>query len=195
MTEAKAVGKLWRCMWRKVGTSLLLSLSLAATMTVTSALTLSGVLLVSQVGWAATATVTVKGAVVAKPKCEINGGQDIFVSFNELITTKIDGEKYGKRLIPYEVSCSGNMSGNAGLLKVSLQGLSPDFGDGLLHTNNNDLAIKLLQENGQQLRLNAWMNFTYPLTPKLYAVPVKRSGATLRGGDFSSSATLLVEVQ
>ncbi|MEB6083372.1 fimbrial protein [Serratia marcescens] len=195
MTEAKAMGKLWRYMWRKVGVSLLLSFTLAATTTVTSALTLSVVLLASQVGWAATATVTVKGTVIAKPKCEINGGQDIFVSFNELITTKIDGDKYGKRPIPYEVSCSGNMSGNAGLLKVSLRGLSPDFGDGLLRTNNNDLAIKLLQENGQQLKLNAWINFTYPFTPALSAVPVKRSGATLKGGDFSSSATLLVEVQ
>lgn len=181
--------------WRRARESLRLFCALAATMTAASALTVLAVLLLSQSGWAATAIVTVKGVVVAKPKCEVNGGQDIFVNFNELITTKIDGEKYGKRPIPYGVSCSGNTSGTAGLLKISLQGLAPDFGEGLLRTNNNDLAIKLVQENGQQLRLNAWLNFTYPYTPALYAVPVKRSGATLRGGDFSSVATLLVEVQ
>ncbi|MNG70027.1 hypothetical protein D3C79_284030 [compost metagenome] len=181
--------------WRKAGESLRLFCALAATMTVTSALTLLAVLLMSQTGWAATAIVTVKGVVVAKPKCEVNGGQDIFVNFNELITTKIDGEKYGKRPIPYGVNCSGNTSGAAGLLKVSLQGVGPDFGDGLLRTSNNDLAIKLLQENGQQLRLNGWINFTYPIVPALYAVPVKRSGATLKGMGFSSSATLVVEVQ
>ncbi|QUY46654.1 fimbrial protein [Serratia plymuthica] len=191
MTEAKAMGNAWR----KAGESLRLFCALAATMTVTSALTLLVVLLMSQTGWAATAIVTVKGAIVAKPKCEVNGGQDIFVNFNELITTKIDGEKYGKRPIPYGVNCSGNTSGAAGLLKVSLQGLGPDFGDGLLRTSNNDLAIKLLQENGQQLRLNGWINFTYPIVPALYAVPVKRSGATLKGMGFSSSATLVVEVQ
>ncbi|MFK3842504.1 fimbrial protein [Serratia sp. NPDC087055] len=183
------------CAWQKAKEGILICCALAATMATTSALTLLAVLLISQAGWAATVTVTVKGVIVAKPKCEINGGQDINVPFGELTTIKIDGERYGKRPIPYGVSCSGNTSGSAGLLKISLQGLAPDFGDGLLRTNNNDLAIKLVQENGQQLRLNSWLNFTYPIAPALYAVPVKRSGATLRGGDFSSAATLLVEVQ
>ncbi len=189
------MGNLWRSVWLNVGECVRLSCSLVITMALSSALSVLAVLLISQAGWAATAPVTVKGTVVAKLNCEINGGQDIFVNFNELITAKIDGEKYGKRPIPFGVSCSGNTSGSAGLLKLSLNGVLPDFGNSLLRTSNNDLAIKLLQENGQQLQLNTWLNFTYPEVPALYAVPVKRSGATLKGGDFSSSATLVLAVQ
>lgn len=82
-----------------------------------------------------------------------------------------------------------------GFMKIKLQGTSPNFGDGLLRTDKDDLAIKLLFQNTQPLKLNEWLNFYYSNQPELHAVPIKRSGATLRGGDFSGSATLLVEVQ
>lgn len=168
---------------------------LMATMIATSALTLFAVLFISQTVWAATVNVTVQGVVIAKPKCEINGGKDIGVFFGELNTKDIDGVNYGKRQIPYQVICNGDTSGSNGFMKVTLQGGAPGFGEGLLRTDNNDLAIKLLLRNNQQLKLNEWLNFTYPDMPELYAVPIKRSGTTLRGGDFSGSATLLVEVQ
>lgn len=185
---------LWRRTQQSGGEYLRLCCALFTTMAGTSALTLLAVFFFSQMTWAATVVVTVKGVVIAKPKCEINGGKDIDVSFGELNTSDIDGLNYGKRKIPYQVICSGDTSGSNGLLKVKLQGLNPDFGDGLLLTDNKDLAIKLFQ-NGQQLKLNSWLNFNYPNVPDLYTVPIKRSGATLRGGDFSGSATLLVEVQ
>ncbi len=178
------------------GEYLLLSCALAASTAAASALTLLAVLSFGQLAQAATVNVTVKGEVLAKPKCEINDGNDISVPFGELNITDIDGVNYGKKKIPYSVSCSGDTSGMNGLMKVTLQGESPNFGTGLLRTREKeDLAIKLLLGNGQQLKLNEWLNFFYPYYPELYAVPVRRSGATLRGGDFSSSATLLVEVQ
>lgn len=153
------------------------------------------VLLIIQPSKAVTVDVTVKGLVIAKPICVINANQDINVSFGELKIVDIDGINYGKKEIPYTVTCSGNTEGVNGLMKAKLQGTSSNFDVGLLSTNTNDLAIKILNEDNQQLKINEWLNFNYPNIPKLYAVAVKNSGATLRGGDFSSSATLLVDIQ
>ncbi|MCC4106634.1 fimbrial protein [Serratia ureilytica] len=191
------MGDSWRRRLAIGGEYLRLGSALAATATAASAATLLAVLSLGQPAQAASVNVTVKGEVIAKPKCEINGGRDISVPFGELNIVDIDGVNYGKRKVPYDVSCSGDTSGMNGLMKVTLQGYNPypNFGAGLLSTNNNDLAIKLLFQNGQQLKLNEWQNFYYPNYPEIYAVPIKRSGATLRGGDFFSSAILLVEVQ
>ncbi|WP_129543557.1 fimbrial protein [Serratia sp. 1D1416] len=195
MTEVKAMGYLWRRRLQTGAEYLRLGCTLAATAAAASALTLLAVLFIGQPARAATVDITVKGVVIAKPKCEINGGKDIEVSFGDLNIADIDGVNYGKRKIPYQVVCNGDTSGMNGFMKVKLQGNGPDFGDGLLRTDNNNLAIKLLFQNTQQLKLNEWLNFYYPILPELHAVPIKRSGATLRGGDFSGSATLLVEVQ
>lgn len=186
----------WRRGLKAGGEYLGLSCALAVTAAAASAVTLLAVLSLGQLAQAASVHVTVKGVIMAKPKCEINDGKDIDVSFGELTIADIDGVNYGKRKIPYNVTCSGDTSGTNGLMKVTLQGNSPNFGDGLLRTREKeDLAIKLLLQNGQQLKLNEWQNFYYPNYPELYAVPVKRNGATLSGGDFSSTATLLVDVQ
>lgn len=189
------MGDTGRCTLAIGGEYFLLGYALAASTAAASALTLLAVLSFGQLAQAATVNVTVKGVVIAKPKCEINGGKDIDVPFYELNVADIDGVNYGKRKVPYDVSCSGDTSGMNGYMKVALQGYEPNFGTGLLRTDNNDLAIKLLFQNGQQVKLNEWQNFYYPNYPELYAVPVKRSGVTLRGGDFFGSAILLVDVQ
>ncbi|HCD1613295.1 fimbrial protein [Serratia marcescens] len=195
MTEVDAMETLWRARLQTGAEYLRLGCGLAATATAASALTLLAVLLIGQPAQAATVGVTVKGVVIAKPKCEINGGNDIDVPFGELKIADIDGVNYGKKKIPYRVVCHGDTSGMNGFMKIKLQGTSPNFGDGLLRTDKDNLAIKLLFQNTQPLKLNEWLNFYYPNQPELHAVPIKSSGATLRGGDFSGSATLLVEVQ
>ncbi|PJI65696.1 fimbrial protein [Serratia sp. TKO39] len=196
MTEMSGMGDFsWRRRWQTGSEYFLLGGMLLLTAAATSVLTLLVMLIVSHPAHAASVDVTVKGVITAKPKCEINGGKGIDVLFGELNIADIDGVNYGKRKIPYQVVCDGDTSGMNGLMKVKLQGISPNFGDGLLRTDNNDLAIKLLQQSNQQLKLNEWLNFYYPYIPELQAVPIKRNGATLRGGDFSGAATLLVEVQ
>jgi type 1 fimbria pilin len=189
------MSKVWWSESEIVGAYIRTVCTLTATAVIAVSLTLLTVFLFSSQGWAATVNITVKGVITAKPKCDINAGKDINVSFGDnLLTTKIDGVNYRKR-IPYFVSCTGDISGTNALLKVSLQGVEPGFGKGLLRTNNANLGIKLLQENGEQVMLNTWLNFTYPNTPLLYAVPVKRDGNTLQGGIFSGAATLIVDVQ
>lgn len=95
---------LWRARLQTGAEYLRLGCGLAATATAASALTLLAVLLIGQPAQAATVGVTVKGVVIAKPKCEINGGNDIDVPFGELKIADIDGVNYGKKRSPIRSS-------------------------------------------------------------------------------------------
>ncbi|VEA61122.1 Minor fimbrial protein prsF precursor [Serratia plymuthica] len=138
-----------------------------------------------------TAIVTIKVTVVAPPPCTINGEQVIDVDFgSELLTTQIDGSNYLKT-VDYSLECQ---SGTSNAMKLQIQGTPTAFDSSALQTNMADLGIAL-KVNGSALTVNDWVNFTYPNKPVLQAVPVKRAGSTLNGGDFSAGATLMVDYQ
>jgi type 1 fimbria pilin len=138
-----------------------------------------------------TALVTIKVSVIAPLPCVINGDQTIDVDFgSELLTTKIDGVNYLKT-VDYSLECKDNTS-NA--MKLQVQGSATPFNRSALQTNMADLGVALTA-NGSALTINDWVNFTYPDKPVLQAVPVKRAGSTLSGGDFSAGATLMVAYQ
>jgi type 1 fimbria pilin len=135
--------------------------------------------------------VNIRGTIILPPPCTINNNQTIRVDFgDEVMTTRIDGVNY-KQTIVYSLSCEIQKSND---LKMSILGGTAGFGTGLLSTNKNDLGIALYYGT-QRLNINTWFNYTYPNQPVLYAVPVKRSGATLTGGEFTASATLLIDYQ
>ncbi|HIE1345155.1 TPA: fimbrial protein [Serratia marcescens] len=152
---------------------------------------LVGLLILVPMWASAVTTVAVKVTVVAAPPCIINGDQIIDVDFgNELLTTKIDGNNYIKT-VDYSLECKDNTS-NA--MKLKVQGNATTFDVSALQTNMADLGVAL-KANGAALTINGWVNFTYPDKPVLQAVPVKRAGSTLSGGDFSAGATLMVDYQ
>ncbi|MGL5388526.1 MAG: fimbrial protein [Enterobacterales bacterium] len=135
--------------------------------------------------------VNVRGTIILPPPCTINNNQTIRVDFgDEVMTTRIDGVNY-KQTIVYSLDCDIQKSND---LKMSIQGGTAGFGTGLLSTSKSDLGIALYYGT-QQLNINTWFNYSYPNKPVLYAVPVKRSGATLTGGEFTASATLLIDYQ
>ncbi|TQI82243.1 type 1 fimbria pilin [Serratia fonticola] len=135
--------------------------------------------------------VNIRGTVILPPPCTINNNQTIRVDFgDEVMTTRIDGVNY-KQVISYTLDCDIQKTND---LKMSIQGGPAGFNSGLLSTNKPDLGIALYQGT-QQVNINSWFNYTYPNQPVLYAVPVKRSGATLTGGEFAASATLLIDYQ
>lgn len=138
----------------------------------------------------AATTVTVKVTVVAPPPCVINGNRTIEVDFGEVMTTRVDGKNY-RTAVNYSLSCSGQ-SKNA--MKLQVQGTGAAFDSTVLKTNKTGLGIQL-QQGGSKLAVNSWLNFTYPNTPELWAVPVKQSGVSLSGGEFTAGATLKVAYQ
>lgn len=138
----------------------------------------------------AATTVTVKVTVVAPPPCVINGDRPIEVNFGEVMTTRVDGNNY-RTAVGYTLSCNGQ-SKNA--MKLQVQGTGAAFDSTALKTNKTALGIQL-QQGSSKLALNSWLNFTYPNKPELWAVPVKQSGTTLSGGEFTAGATLKVAYQ
>ncbi|EKS6740497.1 fimbrial protein [Enterobacter ludwigii] len=137
-----------------------------------------------------TATVTVKVTVVEIPPCIINGDRVIEVDFGDVIVPQIDGKRYLKT-IDYSLDCKGQLT-NA--MKLAIQGNPTTFDNTALKTNVEDFGIAM-RVNGQSLAINSWMNFVYPNKPVLEAVPVKRAGVDLPGGEFSAGATLMVQYQ
>ncbi len=138
----------------------------------------------------AATTVTVKVTVVAPPPCTINDDRPIEVDFGDVMTTRVDGDNY-RMPVNYTLSCDG-ASSNA--MKLQVQGNGASFDGSVLQTNKVGLGIKL-QQGDSKLAVNSWLNFTYPNAPALWAVPVKQSGATLTGGEFTAGATMKVAYQ
>lgn len=135
--------------------------------------------------------VNIRGTVIVPPPCTINNNQTISVDFgDEVMTTRIDGVNY-RQAINYTLNCDIQKSNN---LKMSLQGSTANFNSGLLRTDKNGLGIALYR-GAQPLNINTWFNYTYPSKPELYAVLVKQSGVNLTGGEFTASATLLIDYQ
>lgn len=131
----------------------------------------------------------ITATVVAPPPCTL---KTVNVDFGkDVVTTQIDGKNYLQPL-KYNVECTGAAPGRA--LKMTITGIGAAFDSTVLRTDVDDLGIKLLA-NGAAFDLNTPLNFDYGSSPKLDAVPVKKSGATLegKGGAFNSSATLLLE--
>ncbi|MBH3000363.1 fimbrial protein [Serratia marcescens] len=138
----------------------------------------------------AVTTVTVTVTVVAPPSCIINDDRPIEVEFGEVATTQVDGSNY-RLPVTYTLDCKDAPS-NA--MKLQVQGAVADFDGTVLQTNKSELGIEL-QQGGSKLPVNSWLNFTYPNKPELWAVPVKQSGATLTGGEFTAGATMTVDYQ
>ncbi|WP_447885646.1 fimbrial protein [Serratia fonticola] len=141
--------------------------------------------------WAApSATVTVKVTVVAPPPCVINDDRPIEVEFGDVMTTRVDGSSY-RMPVNYTLDCTGAPS-NA--MKLQIQGNGASFDSTVLQTTQPALGVQL-HVGSARLPINTAANFTYPNKPVLFAVPVKKSGATLTGGEFTAAATMKVDYQ
>lgn len=153
-------------------------------------LTMMACLLTNMPAWAAT-TVSVRVTVLAPLPCVINGNQPIEVNFgDEVMTTRVNGENY-RTPVDYSVTCDKPEKNGMRLL---IAGTGAGFDGKLLQTNVGGLGIAFLN-NGARIALNSWQNFTFPVLPKLEAVPVKQANATLPTGEFTASATLRVDYQ
>ncbi|WP_337048382.1 fimbrial protein [Serratia liquefaciens] len=130
------------------------------------------------------------GTLIEPPPCTINGDKPIEVEFNEVITTRVGGTNY-RLPVNYTLVCNGAPSY---AMKMQVQGTGAAFDASVLKTNVTGLGVAL-HRVGEKVPINTWMNFTYPNSPKLWALPVKQSGITLSAGEFTAGATMQVEYQ
>lgn len=107
---------------------------------------LVSLLLLSPLVEAATTTVTVKVTVVAPPPCIINGDRPIEVDFNDVMTTRVDGNNY---LMPvnYTLSCSSSAPSKA--MKLQVRGTGADFDAKVLKTTQPGLGVELRNAGGK----------------------------------------------
>ncbi|ALL40496.1 exotoxin (plasmid) [Serratia marcescens] len=134
-------------------------------------------------------TLTVKVTVLSPP-CVINDGHPIQVDFGDVMTTRVDGSNY-RMPVNYALECKGQSSSK---LKLQIQGAGAGFDEKLLRTSTDGLGIAILNGDNR-LPLNQWLKFTYPNKPVLGAVPVKSTSSLLQAGEFTASATMVVDYQ
>ncbi|WP_448669711.1 fimbrial protein [Enterobacter mori] len=135
-------------------------------------------------------TVLINGA----PPCSISGGT---VEFGTMMIGSVDGSNYAKP-VNYSLNCSGRVSD---YLRLQIQGSSITVNnESVLKTNINNLGIRLQTTSDKKLLpigTANWLDFKYSSSsgPALQAIPVKVNGTTLQTGEFSASATMVVEYQ
>ncbi|MBK5436008.1 fimbrial protein [Pseudomonas sp. TH32] len=130
-----------------------------------------------------------RGTLVESIPCKVSSNTIIVVDFgSDVQTTLVDGT-YKKMQVPYTVQCP---VGAPSAMSIRIEGTGAAFDSGVLVTNISNFGIAILN-GGTRLPINSSKDFTYPNLPQLYAVPVKRTDATLSGGVFSAVATMRVE--
>ncbi|OWF82272.1 hypothetical protein B4907_13860 [Yersinia kristensenii] len=135
-----------------------------------------------------------KGKLIEPPNCTINGGKAIEVDFgNEVMTSRVDGKLYSKPIV-HGLKCTAP---ELKAMKLQIQGDGASFDSKSLKTTNENLAIEI-SANGNKLAPKEWLNFDYTdeaSLPQLTAVPVKNKDKPLTGGDFTATATMMVDYQ
>ncbi|WP_233429642.1 fimbrial protein [Enterobacter asburiae] len=137
----------------------------------------------------AQAEVTFHGELVEAPPCIVNGGEPVVVDFgSEVMTTRIDGTEYKKR-IAFTLDCREAVSPGQQLRITG--GTAAAFDPQAIAGEQPGFGIALY-EGSHRYTPGDWLPFTDPAVPELYAVPVKQDGVTLSGGAFSILASLVV---
>ncbi|HDL7749478.1 TPA: fimbrial protein [Yersinia enterocolitica] len=137
---------------------------------------------------------TFKGTLIEPPTCTINGDKPINVDFGkEVMTSRVDGKLYSKP-VEHGLKCEGlKIPG----MKLQIEGVPASFDTKSLKTSNANLAVQI-SADAKQLDVNTWLKFTHgetPKIPKLTVVLVKNKEGTLKGGDFTASATMKVDYE
>ncbi|HHQ6559265.1 TPA: fimbrial protein [Serratia fonticola] len=135
------------------------------------------------------------GTLRDPPLCTItdsNDGSQIDVNFGEQVgISKVDGENYRQRL-GYKIECDKAVGGSWALT-LSLDGTPAGFNPDLLATEQPDLGIRIYLGDKTFVPGSSLEKIDSHTPPELWAVPVKRPGATLDEGYFEAWATLRAE--
>lgn len=138
--------------------------------------------------------ITVTGSINNAPECRINNNENIDVNFGDDVEISlIDGVSYRKTQLIYDLQCN-DLSDVA--LTMTITGPDATFGTGLIGTDINELAIRML--NGStQVNNGEAISFTYDeagtQNPDLWAVLAMDSKGILISREFNSSAIIVID--
>jgi type 1 fimbria pilin len=135
---------------------------------------------------------TVKVSVkVQEVPCHINGDKEVDVEFGTVSSNKLDSVA---KPVPLEITCDNTPTGT---VELEVKGNSTTFDSTALLTDINELGVKFYSASDSLMKLNE----TYEVSSLskssassfyILAKLTKKDGAALSGGDFNSSATLVL---
>ncbi|CAB3639976.1 fimbrial protein [Achromobacter pestifer] len=135
--------------------------------------------------------VEVTGFIYAAIPCTVKGKQSnmIEVAFGTVLTSRIDGA-YKIQNIQYDLDCSRS---HTNALRMRVTGRIAEFGNGLLGIPAQPNIAISLKNGTSNLAVDQWFNFTSTTPPDLKAVLVKATEGSIKAGEFSVGATLVVD--
>jgi type 1 fimbria pilin len=136
--------------------------------------------------------VEISGTIRAKIPCIINNNKPIDIPFGDVQISRIDGKQYKITQIRYTLDCRRAQSYP---LHMKISGEGAGFNSKLLGIPSQSSLGIALKRNTTNLALNDWFSLTPASPPKLEAVLVAHSEGTITGGEFSASATMVVDYQ
>ncbi|MBK0469657.1 fimbrial protein [Klebsiella aerogenes] len=136
---------------------------------------------------------TVKVSVkVQEVPCHINNDKEVSVEFGTVLSSKLDSVA---KQIPLEITCDNAPTGT---VKFKIKGNSAAFDSSALLTDVDVLGVKFYSSSDSLMKLNE----TYDVSSLSKSIVIsnfcivakltKKDGATLSGGEFNSSATLVL---
>jgi type 1 fimbria pilin len=137
--------------------------------------------------------VEVSGTIRATVPCKINANRPINTPFGDVEIARIGGE-YKKTEISYQLDCT---RAGTNALKMKVEGDGAEFNTKLLRIPSQaNLGIAFKRDN-TALALNAWFSFySWTRPPKLHAILLANpDNGSIKSGEFSASATLVVDYQ
>jgi type 1 fimbria pilin len=135
---------------------------------------------------------TFHGTLIEHPPCEINGGEPVEIDFGEVGVNKVDGQNYAQTFtIMYD--CEGFSTD----LVLRYMGATTTFDTAAVQSNIADFGIQLQHQKDSTITPFV-VGTTIPIPSYLggstfVATPVKKVGAELSEGAFTSAATLQLE--
>ena len=96
-----------------------------------------------------------------------------------------------RKAIEYTLVCSSVASNG---MKIAITGTTAAFGTGLIKTDKTGLGLQIYR-GSDKVSNGVSMNFTYPDSPVLYAVPVAQDASTLTAGFFTGTASMVISYQ
>lgn len=125
--------------------------------------------------------------------CHINDDIDTpTIEFGDVRTDLIDGSKYAQPL-PVTISCEGGTP--SGGVEYMIKGDVSSFNSTSLKTDTAGLGINVLNSDNTPLGINQWIGATPEQTLNLKVVPVKDNTTQFSGGEFSATATLVIQMK
>lgn len=135
---------------------------------------------------------TFHGTLIEHPPCKINGGEPVEIDFGEVGVNKVDGQNYAQTFtVMYD--CEGTSTDKV----LRYLGAATTFDTAAVQSNITDFGIQLQHKKdgvvtpfvvGSVLPIPSYLG-----SSTFVATPVKKAGAELSEGAFTSAATLQLE--